>query len=154
MSGVKCPSCHQPTRVVETRAASEGAAVRRRRACPSCGERFTTFERLAVERLHVRKRDGRRQPFDREKLRGALLRAAHKRDVSAREVEAIVRDVERAARDAAGVISAERIGEVCLERLRELDGGAYLQFAGTLPDASPEFAESRPGSIRPVREHA
>ena len=149
-----CPHCQSPTRVVESRHAEDGRAVRRRRECSGCGERFTTFERISVERLYVRKRDGRRQPFDAEKLRGALVRAAHKRDVSAQQIHGIVAAVEGEATAGAGVIPAVRIGEICLERLRGLDRGAYLQFAGTLPDFTPEIGPSDPaGSVRVGREH-
>jgi transcriptional repressor NrdR len=149
-----CPHCQSPTRVLESRHAEDGRAVRRRRECASCGERFTTFERISVERLYVRKRDGRRQPFDAEKLRGALVRAAHKRDVSAQQIHGIVAAVEGEATAGAGVISAVRIGEICLERLRGLDRGAYLQFAGTLPDSTPEIGPlDQAGSVRVGREH-
>src|SRR5688500_18535554 len=120
---MQCPSCESGTRVLESRAAEEGRAVRRRRECTGCGERFTTFERIAVDRLWVRKRDGRRQPFDSEKLRGALVRAAHKREVSAADIHGVVAAVEGAATANAGVIEAARIGEICLERLRDLDHG-------------------------------
>jgi transcriptional repressor NrdR len=136
--------------VLETRAADDGAAVRRRRQCSSCGERFTTFERLAIDRLYVRKRDDRRQPFDAEKLRGALTRAAHKRDVSTAEIQGIVAAVEGEATASGGVIDAVRIGEICLERLERLDRGAYLQFAGTLPDPAPQIgAIGDERSVRP-----
>jgi transcriptional repressor NrdR len=141
---VLCTECQSETRVLESRRNRAGDGVRRRRECRSCGARFTTLERLAVERVEVRKRSGGRQPFDAAKLRGALVRAAHKRDVSALDLERIVQDVEREAREAGGVIAAGRIGEVCLEGLARLDRGAYLQFAGTLPDtslANPEFAD-------------
>jgi transcriptional repressor NrdR len=120
--------------------AEKGGAVRRRRECSTCGERFTTFERLALDRLYVRKRDGRRQSFEPEKLRSALLRAAHKRDVSARDVDGIVAEAETQARAAGGTLATERIVELCLSLLRDLDEGAFLQFAGTLPSASAEFA--------------
>ena len=131
--------------------------MRRRRRCSECGERFTTFERIAVDRLYVRKRDDRRQPFDAEKLRGALARAAHKRDVSTAEIQGIVAAVEGEATASGGVIAASRIGEMCLERLAGLDRGAYLQFAGTLPDASTEFAAVQgagagAGSVRAERK--
>jgi transcriptional repressor NrdR len=135
--------------VLESRAADEGRATRRRRECSACGERFTTFERVVVDRLYVRKRDGRRQAFDAEKLRGALVRAAHKRDVSASDVHGIVAAVEGEATGRGGVIGAERIGELCLERLHELDRGAYLQFAGTLPDSAPQFAGAATDEFRP-----
>jgi transcriptional repressor NrdR len=111
-------------------------AVRRRRECTSCGHRFTTYERAVPESLEVIKRDGSRQPFDREKLRTALVRASHKRDVDPRRLEEIVERVEAEARRAGGELNAARIGELCLEGLAKLDHGAYLQFAGTLPDAA------------------
>jgi transcriptional repressor NrdR len=84
----------------------------------------------------VVKRDGHRQPFDREKLRGALIRASHKRDVDPRRLDEIVDRVEREARDGGGELTATRIVELCLDGLAQLDHGAYQQFAGTLPDAA------------------
>jgi transcriptional repressor NrdR len=128
-----CPRCASTTSVLETRRAPDGA-TRRRRNCPGCGHRFTTFERIEAAALTVRKRDGRRQRFDRGKLRGALLRASHKRDVDPRALDEIVAAVEREAQSAGGELSAERIGERCLAGLEPLDRGAFLQFAGTLPD--------------------
>jgi transcriptional repressor NrdR len=132
---VDCPRCDSPTKTLETRRVPDGA-VRRRRECTSCGQRFTTYERAVPETLEVVKRDGHRQPFDRDKLLTALLRASHKRDVDPRRLEQIVERVEAEARDAGGRIEARRIGKLCLEGLAKLDRGAYLQFAGTLPDAA------------------
>ena len=152
---VICPDCQAPTHVLESRPADGGAAVRRRRECTACGRRFTTFERRDPEPLYVRKRDGARQRFDRDKLRASLLRAAHKRPVSADDVEAIVRRVQAAAESAGGELAAERIGELCMRELRELDPGAYLQFAGTLPSVNPEIAaDGGPGSVRSVGKDA
>ena len=149
-----CPSCQAPTRVLESRPAPD-AAVRRRRECTRCGRRFTTFERREPEPLHVIKRDGERQRFDHLKLRAALLRAAHKRPVSADDVEAIVGRIEIEAASAGGELDAQRIGELCMAGLRELDSGAYLQFAGTLPSVNPEIAASAAtGSVRSVGEDA
>ena len=99
----------------------------------------------------VVKRSGERQPFDRSKLRDALVRASHKRDVDPRDLELIVDRIEEELR-VAGELPAERIGELCLEGLGELDRGAYLQFAGTLPDPSENPRNHRssggPGSVR------
>jgi transcriptional repressor NrdR len=133
---VNCPRCDSSTKTLETRRVPDGA-VRRRRECSSCGHRFTTYERAVPERLEVIKRDGSRQPFDRDKLLGALVRASHKRDVDPRRLEGIVDRIEREAREAGGALEAARIGELCLDGLRELDRGAYLQFAGTLPEGAP-----------------
>jgi transcriptional repressor NrdR len=143
--------------VLESRRAADGTAVRRRRECSGCGHRFTTFEHREPDPIQVIKRDGQRQRFDRTKLRAALLGAAHKRPVIASDVEAIVDRVELAAGDGGGELSAERIGELCLEELRELDWGAYLQVAGTLPSisADPEASASTrtaTGSVRAARE--
>jgi transcriptional repressor NrdR len=129
---VNCPRCDAPSKTLETRRVPDGS-LRRRREC-SKGHRFTTYERAVPETLEVIKRDGSRQPFDREKLLGALVRASHKRDVDPRRLEEIAERVEREARQAGGELEAARIGELCLEGLRKLDRGAYLQFAGTLPE--------------------
>lgn len=152
-----CPACSSSTRVLESRDAEAGTAVRRRRECRRCGRRFTTYERREQEPVHVRKRGGERERFDREKLRRALLRAAHKREVSRGDVDTLVARVEAAVAEAGGELPTERIGELCLEGLRDLDWGAYLQFAGTLEEASAHFAaaggDHRPaGSVRVARE--
>jgi transcriptional repressor NrdR len=137
---VNCPRCDSLTSILETRKAEGGAALRRRRECSECGHRFTTYERAVPEALQVIKRDGHRQPFDREKLHTALVRASHKRDVDPRRLEVIVERVETEIRDSGGELSAARIGELCLEGLAKLDRGAYLQFAGTLQVAPPELS--------------
>jgi transcriptional repressor NrdR len=131
--------------------------VRRRRECTRCGHRYTTFERREPDPSYVIKRGGERQRFDRAKLRAALLGAAHKRPVIASDIEAIVDRVELAAADGGGEVPSERIGELCLEELRQLDRGAYMQFAGTLPSISIEPDASDPvlagsGSVRAARE--
>jgi transcriptional repressor NrdR len=150
---VVCPSCRSQTRVLESRRSPDGDSVRRRRECPSCGRRFTTFERREPEQAYVIKRDGERQRFDRTKLRAALLAAAHKRPITAVDVEAIVDRIEVAAADA-DALSTERIGELCLADLETLDHGAYLQFLGTLPPpASANSGEpTAERSVRPARE--
>lgn len=150
MRCVICPDCQASTHVVESRSADEGAAVRRRRECTGCGFRFTTFERVGTARLQVMKRDGRRQPLSAEKLRGALTSATHKRDVAPSQIAAIVDGVETEAAKRGGVISAEAIGEICLTQLARIDRGAYFQFAGTLPDITPEIGVlAMPDSVRP-----
>ncbi len=130
-----CPRCDSPTRTLETRRVPDGA-IRRRRECSSCGHRFTTYERAVPETPTVIKRDGSRQPFDRDKLLGSLTRASHKRDVDPRSLALIVAGAEKELKDSGGELSAARIAELCLAGLKKLDRGAYLQFAGTLPDAA------------------
>jgi transcriptional repressor NrdR len=105
-----------------------GASVRRRRECEACGHRFTTFERYVRELAIVRKRRGGRQPFEVAKLRAGLRRAAHKRPDAEAAIEAIVVAVEEEAR-AADELTTRRIGELCLDGLREADRIAYLRFA-------------------------
>jgi transcriptional repressor NrdR len=151
-----CPHCQAAARVVETRSADGGAAIRRRRECPGCGRRFTTYERWDPGPLFVRKRDGERERFDPTKLRGALIRAAHKRPVRADEVERLVDLVEAAIRDGGGELRSREVGELCLRGLRELDAGAYLQYAGVFdPAISATSGPSGPaGSVRVAREDA
>jgi transcriptional repressor NrdR len=136
---VNCPRCDSATKTLETRRVPDGA-VRRRRECSSCGHRFTTYERAVPETLEVIKRDGSRQPFDRDKLLGSLNRAAHKRNIDPRKLGLLVDGVERQVRDNGGELSAVKIAELCLDGLEKLDRGAYLQFAGTLRVAPPELS--------------
>lgn len=103
--------------------------MRRRRQCSSCEHRFTTYERCDVQALFVLKRDGRRQPFDRIKLRGGLERASHKRPVHAEAIDELVNRIEAAAVRGGGEITAAKVGEMCLSGLRRIDQVAYLQFA-------------------------
>ena len=123
--------------------------MRRRRECPACGTRFTTFERVVTGPAFVVKRDGEREPFDRDKLRRALVGAAHKRPVSRTDIDRIVDQVEARIAVGGDELGSKDIGELVLGELLELDYGAYLQFAGTMPDVNPEFAASRAaGSVR------
>lgn len=131
MGTVNCPYCGHQTRTLETRRAEDGAAARRRRSCPGCGTRFTTFERRAPEPAWVVKRGGERQAFDAAKLRAAIGRAAHKRPVTPAQLDAIVARIALAAERAPGSqLPSERVRDLCLEGLGEVDAGAYLQFAG------------------------
>ena len=116
-----------------------GSALRRRRVCRDCGARATSYERFETPRPVVVKRSGEREPFDRSKLRAALLRATHKRPVDGEQIERLVGRVE-ASID--GEIEARRISDTVLDGLAELDRGALLQFAGTLPDPIPQIAGS------------
>jgi transcriptional repressor NrdR len=136
---VNCPRCDSPTKTLETRRVPDGA-LRRRRECSECGHRFTTYEREVPETLEVIKRDGKRQPFNRDKLLGSLNRAAHKRALDPRKLVLLVDGVEGEIRKSGGELEAARITELCLDGLRELDHGAYLQFAGTLRVAPPELS--------------
>lgn len=126
---MRCPLCAtEDTRVIDSRPAEDGAAIRRRRECFACGERFTTFERSAVGATVV-KRSGVRESFDREKMRRGLESALADRPVPVGGIDAIVRRVEVSARGGSGVVTSDELGRAVLEELRELDEVAYLRFA-------------------------
>ena len=114
--------------MVDSRTADDGAAIRRRRACLTCGRRFTTFERIEETPLIVVKRSGQREPFDRAKL-VAGLRAATKNRVGAEQVHALAGELEDALRLGGPEVTSQAIGLAVLERLRVLDEVAYLRFA-------------------------
>lgn len=126
---MNCPACSATTRVLESRPAKGGSEVRRRRECEACGRRFTTFERLEREPLTIRKRDGSLEPFDRRKLAGGLLRASHKRPIEPEAIDALVDRIVAEAEAGGGEIAAERVGDLAITGLHELDRVAYLQFA-------------------------
>ena len=126
---MQCPSCScRDSRVVDSRTGS--SEVRRRRECESCGARFTTYERIESGTVRVVKKDGRRESFTREKLAGGVRRACEKRPLAAEAVEALVDEVERRVRELGQAeVASTLIGELVMERLRELDQIAYVRFA-------------------------
>ena len=125
-----CPSCQaDDTKVVDSRLADEGAAVRRRRQCLSCSFRFTTYERLEELPLTVVKSDGSIQPFDRDKIVFGVRAASKGRSVSEEQIEQLAAEVEDALRVSGGEITSTQIGLAVLDRLRLIDEVAYLRFA-------------------------
>jgi transcriptional repressor NrdR len=129
-ANVRCPSCASPDdKVVDSRVADDGAAIRRRRACLSCGRRFTTFERIEEAPLVVVKRSGQREPFDRRKLVAGLRAATKNRAGVTERVEALALELEEALRLEGPEITSQQIGLAVLDRLRLLDDVAYLRFA-------------------------
>jgi len=128
---MRCPWCgHLEDRVVDSREAQEGQATRRRRECLGCGRRFTTYERIEEILPQVVKKDGRREPFDRQKLMVGLHRACEKRPVPAKALAAIGDEIEQMVQDSAErEIPARAIGERVMERLKDLDKVAYVRFA-------------------------
>jgi transcriptional repressor NrdR len=125
-----CPVCTGETRVLESRLADGGEAVRRRRECLRCNSRQTTFERCEEPVLWVRKRDGRRQPFDRQKLLRGLARAVAKRPIALEDVERLSFEVEAELRGCGSAeVDSMQVGDVALRLLGELDGVAYVRFA-------------------------
>ena len=128
---MKCPACAFPeSRVLDSRHTDEGASIRRRRECLQCGERFTTYERLEQTPLMVVKKDQRRELFDRSKIRNGLIRACEKRPVPIEELEKLVDEVEQELRNLAQrEVPSQKIGEMVMDRLREIDEVAYVRFA-------------------------
>jgi transcriptional repressor NrdR len=128
---MRCPFCSsRDTRVLDKRDADEVSMTRRRRECQSCGGRFTTYERPEMAALMVVKKDGRRQPFDRAKLRASIQTACAKRPVSAETIERMVDGIEAGlrGRDALEVQSSA-LGDMVVERLKSVDQVAYIRFA-------------------------
>ena len=128
---MRCPYCQsEDTQVKDSRPAEDGAAIRRRRVCPDCGGRFTTFERVQLRELTVVKRSGRRVPFDRDKLARSIEVALRKRPVEPERIERLVSGlVRRLESMGESEISSEMIGERVMESLKQLDDIAYVRFA-------------------------
>ena len=128
---MRCPGCSaRDTRVIDSRPSGDGDQIRRRRHCPECGGRFTTYERLDEVPLVVVKKDGRRQEFNAQKLLDGLVKACEKRPVPLAELRALVDDVMSGLRDERIMeVPVGRIGEMILARLQQLDTIAYVRFA-------------------------
>ena len=128
---MKCPFCENPdTKVIDSRPAEEGHAIRRRRECDKCNKRFTTYEKVEETLLMVVKKDGRRESFDRNKVLNGIIRACEKRPVSVEDIERIVNDIERGLNNMMEKeIKSEFIGELIMEQLKSLDEVAYVRFA-------------------------
>jgi transcriptional repressor NrdR len=126
---MRCPKCgHLDDKVLDSRAAREGASIRRRRQCLQCDYRFTTYEEIVKDELHVIKRDGRHEEFNRQKLERGLSRACEKRPISADQIHDLV-DQVIAEFDGESEVTSERIGQAVMERLHLVDEVAYIRFA-------------------------
>jgi transcriptional repressor NrdR len=128
---MRCPFCgHDDTQVKDSRPTDDGVAIRRRRSCTGCGQRFTTIERVQLRELTVIKTDGRRVPFDRDKLARSVRIALRKRPVQEEQIERIVNGIVRQLEAAGdGDVTSKHIGEVVMEALKEVDAVAYVRFA-------------------------
>lgn len=128
---MRCPYCGCATsKVLDSRAADEGASVRRRRSCTDCQRRFTTYERWEEAPLLVIKKDGRREAFQRSKLLAGLVTACEKRPVPLAALEQLVADIERTLRQSGETeVTSRKVGELVMERLRKIDEVAYVRFA-------------------------
>ena len=128
---MKCPYCSsENTRVIDSRPADDNNSIRRRRLCDDCGKRFTTYEKVETIPLIVIKKDDNRETYDRSKIEAGVLRACHKRPVSANQITKLVDDVEteifnRGEKE----IPSRVIGELVMDRLKSLDAVAYVRFA-------------------------
>ena len=128
---MKCPFCNQDnTRVVDARPADDNTAIRRRRMCDACGKRFTTYEKVETIPLIVIKKDQNREQFDRSKIEAGVLRACHKRPVSAEQIHRLVDDVETEVFNLEErEIPSSVIGEIVMDKLKDLEAVAYVRFA-------------------------
>jgi len=128
---MRCPYCGgDEDKVVDSRSVQEGRAIRRRRECIACAKRFTTYEYIEMEGLTVAKSDQRREPYDRQKLKRGIELATNKRPVSAKQIENVVIEIENELFNLGKLdVSAKVIGEMVMDRLRELDEVAYVRFA-------------------------
>jgi transcriptional repressor NrdR len=132
---MRCPWCGAPdTKVVDSRPAEEGAAIRRRRACQSCGRRFTTFERTHGVGVRVIKRDGTKEPYDREKVIAGVRKAIKNRPVTDEQVLALAGRVEERLRRKGPDVTTQEVGLEVLTELRRLDEVAYVRFASVYKD--------------------
>ncbi len=128
---MKCPFCGDDnTRVIDSRPADDNEAIRRRRQCDECGKRFTTYEKVETIPLIVIKRDKNRETYDRSKIESGVVRSCHKRPVSVDQIEACVDEIENKIFNL-GVreIESEKIGEIVMDQIRDLDQVAYVRFA-------------------------
>lgn len=128
---MRCPFCGKiDSNVLESRVIESGDGIRRRRECTKCSKRFTTLEKIKDSALWVSKKDGRREPFDREKVKRGITRAIQKRPVSLESVEEVLDDIERELlRSETQEVTTKCIGNAVLKRLKKLDKVAWLRFA-------------------------
>ncbi|MDO8900905.1 MAG: transcriptional regulator NrdR [Phenylobacterium sp.] len=138
---MRCPFCgHAESQVKDSRPSEDGAAIRRRRLCPACGGRFTTFERVQLRELTVIKRSGRRTPFDREKLLRSIDIAIRKRPVDPEQIDRMVNGITRQLESMGETdIPSEVVGELVMKALKSLDDVAYVRYASVYRD----FRETR-----------
>jgi transcriptional repressor NrdR len=128
---MRCPFCaHDEDRVIDSRPSDEGSAIRRRRECIACGSRFTTYEKVESMPMLVIKKDGTREPFNREKLMSGIMKSCEKRPVSTQQIERLVNSIEAQAQNSLKrEISSREIGEMVMEGLKQIDEVAYVRFA-------------------------
>lgn len=128
---MKCPFCgHENTRVIDSRPAEDNNSIRRRRVCDECDKRFTTYEKIETIPLIIIKKDNNRETYDRSKIEAGVLRACHKRPVSAGQIDRLVEEVETEIFNMEErEISTQDIGELVMNKLKDMDAVAYVRFA-------------------------
>jgi len=128
---MKCPFCsHENTRVIDSRPAEDNNSIRRRRVCDECGKRFTTYEKVETIPLIIIKKDNNREAYDRSKIEAGVLRACHKRPISAAQINQLVDEVETEIFNLEEKeISSDVIGELVMNKLKDLEAVAYVRFA-------------------------
>lgn len=128
---MKCPYCNHPdTRVIDSRPAEDGSAIRRRRSCDECGKRFTTYEKVETIPLIIIKKDNNRELYNRSKIERGIIRACYKRPVSAEAIQKAVERIEiKIFNLEAKEVSSTDVGEIVMDELKELDEVAYVRFA-------------------------
>ena len=138
---MRCPFCaHDDSQVKDSRPAEDNASIRRRRQCSSCGARFTTFERVQLREVTVVKSGNRREAFDRRKLEQSITLACRKRDVASERIDQLVSGIQRQVETAGEAeIPSQKIGELVMDGLRQIDSVAYIRFASVYRD----FSEAR-----------
>ncbi len=133
---MRCPFCgHDETSVKDSRPTEDNTSIRRRRLCPACGARFTTFERVQLRELIILKKDGKRTPFEREKLVRSINISCRKRPVKQDQIELIANSIQRRLESSGELeIPSKVVGELVMDALKELDRVAYLRFASVYKD--------------------
>ena len=128
---MRCPMCgHIESKVIDSRPSSDGSSIRRRRECLDCQKRFTTYENIETLPLIVIKKDHSRETFDRNKILNSIIRACDKRQVTLAQMDNVVSEIENALQNSLqNEVTSERIGELVMEKLKDLDEVAYIRFA-------------------------
>ncbi len=145
---MRCPYCgFEESKVIDSRPADEGAAIRRRRECLDCETRFTTYERYGERPVIVIKSDGSSEPFNREKLMRSIMVACAKRPIMPETIDSMISDIEASIRSASGEVSSRDLGEMVLARMASIDDVAYIRFASVYKDfqSVEEFASALEG---------
>ena len=154
---MRCPFCaHEDSQVKDSRPSEDGAVIRRRRQCEACSARFTTFERIQLRELNVVKGDGRREPFEREKLARSVLTACRKRPIEGARIDQLVSGIQRQLETLGDAeITSRQIGGLVMDGLKGLDSVAYIRFASVYKEfADPRDFEDFVGNVQDAADPA